>query len=213
MKKALTIVAIVLAVAAVVSFVRSCQADAALKQAKADYEELRRIADADHAMSKDHIAELEASQEELKGMIDSQATIIASKEATISSLKKSVVASNATTEALRNEVQPVLDQNPKVAQLVASLDAGILLRDTLITEQTTVINSLKERIALGDQRFDNQVKISNEWKAMYEREQTLRVAAENLFKLSERRVSRNKLVTKVALGVAAGAVIYSVVHK
>ena len=213
MKKALTIVAIVLAVAAVVSFVRSCQADAALKQAKADYEELRRIADADHAMSKDHIAELEASQEELKGMIDSQATIIASKESTISSLKKSVVASNATTEALRNEVQPVLDQNPKVAQLVASLDAGILLRDTLITEQTTVINSLKERIALGDQRFDNQVKISNEWKAMYEREQTLRVAAENLFKLSERRVSRNKLVTKVALGVAAGAVIYSVVHK
>ena len=213
MKKALTIVAIVLAVAAVVSFVRSCQADAALKQAKADYEELRRIADADHAMSKDHIAELEASQEELKGMIDSQATIIASKEATISSLKKSVVASNATTEALRNEVQPVLDQNPKVAQLVASLDAGILLRDTLITEQTTVINSLKERIALGDQRFDNQVKISNEWKSMYEREQTLRVAAENLFKLSERRVSRNKLVTKVALGVAAGAVIYSVVHK
>ena len=213
MKKALTIVAIVLAVAAVVSFFRSCQADAALKQAKADYEELRRIADADHAMSKDHIAELEASQEELKGMIDSQATIIASKEATISSLKKSVVASNATTEALRNEVQPVLDQNPKVAQLVASLDAGILLRDTLITEQTTVINSLKERIALGDQRFDNQVKISNEWKAMYEREQTLRVAAENLFKLSERRVSRNKLVTKVALGVAAGAVIYSVVHK
>jgi hypothetical protein len=207
--KVTAILAIALAVCCFF-WARSCKSDAKFKAMELQYNTYRAIAQADNEMTKKHIDELESKQAELQGMIDSQATIIASKESTIASLKKSVVTSNAATEALRTEVQPVLDQNPKVAELVASLDTGIMLRDGVISEQESLIRALKDRITLGDERFDNQVKISQEWKTMYDREHALRLQAEDLFKACAGAKKKDKLwgnIKAVAVGVAAGVIV------
>ena len=172
---------------------RSCGNDKEIAKWKADYTSLKATTEEAQAASKEHIAILEAAQASLQGQIDSTMTIIASKEATIASLRGAVGASNAATAALRTEVQPVLDENPKVAALVASLDAGIVLRDNLIVEQEGVINALKDRVALGDERFANQVAITQEWQGMYERESALRVNCEKGLSLYEKHRKSDKI--------------------
>jgi len=91
---------------------------------------------------------------------------------------------------------------------VASLDAGILLRDALIVEQQGQITTLTAQGLVKDQRFTAQVAISDEWKSQYEREHTLRVQAEGLFKLSEHSRKLNKNIKNIALAVAGASVAY-----
>lgn len=194
MKKAIwPIICAVLVLVCLVLLDRSCGNDKELAKWKSDYATLKVATEEAQAASKEHIAILEAAQASLQGQIDSTMTIIASKDAVIASLRSSVTASNAVTAALRTEVQPVLDTNPKVAALVASLDAGIVLRDNLIVEQDGVITALKDRVALGDERYANQVAITQEWQSMYERESALRVNCEKGLSLYEKHRKSDKI--------------------
>ena len=213
MKKATT-VALVAALAVCSFFLaKSCRDAGQYDKLKAQYEEYKKVAEADNYLAHQRIAELEEIQNNLQGEIDSSNTVIAQYESSIEQLKHNVGAANAATEKLRTEVQPVLDQNPKVAELVASLDATIVLQGSLVEEQDGMIKMLKSRITLGDERFNNQVQISEEWKSMYEREHTLRVQAEDLFKSCEHAKKTNKMwgnVKAVAVGVAVGVVVNAV---
>ena len=210
MKKTITVV---LAIALVVSLVfldRSCRHNKSYKERMRQYEEAVNIVTADNGMARQRIKELEEIQGNLHGEIDSANTIISQHEVTIEQLRGKVNVANANTAKLRTEVQPVLDQNPKVAELVASLDNTILSQAALIGKQDELIVALKSRIVLDDERFSNQVQISDEWKAMYDREHALRVQAEDLFKSCEHSKKVNNLwgnVKAVAVGVAAGVVV------
>jgi len=210
MKNKVTAILIIALAVCCFFWARSCKSDSALRQMQIRYETYRSIVVADNEMTNKYIGELESRQSELQGMIDSQDTIIASKDSVISTLKGKVKDATAETAKLRTEVQPVLDANPKVAELVASLDAGIALRDNLIVEQEDLIRTMKKRIDLGDERFANQVKISEGWKDMYEKEHSLRLQAEDLFNTCVHSRNRDKLwgnVKAVAVGVVAGVAV------
>jgi hypothetical protein len=210
MKNKVTAIIIIALAVCCFFWAKSCRSDSQLRQMELKYETYRNLVVADNEMTKKWIDELESRQAELMGEIDSQNTVIASLDTTISTLKGKVKDANATTEKLRTEVQPVLDANPKVAELVASLDAGILLRDKVIVEQEELVKGLKVRIDLGDQRFNNQVEISDSWKKMYENEHSLRLQAEGLFKACVHSRAKSKLwgnVKAVAVGVVAGVAV------
>ena len=187
---------------------RSCGGAAALREAKAAYAALAEKTDAANTESRERIAALTKEVGQMTNTISQQDAEILARDATITRQKAQIALNVGQVAALRTEVQPVLDANPKVAELVASLDAGILLRDALIVEQQGQITTLTAQGIVKDQRFTAQVAISDEWKANYERENILRVQAEGLFKISERRVGMNKMITKVALGVAGAGILY-----
>ena len=210
MKKTITVVLAIALVVACVFLDRSCRHNKSYKERMRQYEKAVNIVTADNFMARERIKGLEEIQGNLQGEIDSANTIISQHEVTIEQLRGKVNVANANTAKLRTEVQPVLDQNPKVAELVASLDAGIALRDSLITDQQKLIFTLKERIVLDDTRFDNQVKLTNEWHGMYDREHELRLLAEDMFKACVKQQKKTNLwgnVKAVAVGVAAGVVV------
>ena len=172
---------------------RACNSNAALVKAKADYAELKRITEADHAMSLDRMAALEADKLALQGQVDAKQVVIEARDTTIASLRGKVTTSNIENEKLRTEVQPVIDANPALAEFVASLDAGIVLRDYLIVEQEGQINALKEQGRLKDERFAVQVKLTEEWRTQYENEHALRIASEGLCEDYAHALKVNKL--------------------
>ena len=113
----------------------SCPTSAALKQAKLQYETYRAIATADHAMSLDRIRELERISTQYVEQITTYQVEISARDKTIALQKASIAQNVGQITRLRTEVQPVIDANPALAEFVASLDAGIVLRDNLIIEQ------------------------------------------------------------------------------
>lgn len=193
-----------------------CPDSAAIREWRAKYEGYRAIAEADHAMSMGRIAALEAEKATLQGALDSSATVIAARDTTIATLKGKVTTANAETERLRTEVQPVIDANPALREFVASLDAGIVLRDNLIVEQERQITDLREQGWLKDERFAVQVALTDEWKSAYEREHALRLNCEKGIALYEKQARGLRLgstIKTVALAAVGGLVIYQAIAK
>jgi hypothetical protein len=202
------IIVAVLLVGTVVLTTRTCKADAKYRAAKLEYVGYRAIAEADHKMSLDRIAAFEGEKVALAEEIGKKDAEIAGYVDKISTYRGKLTQSDAESMALRTKVQPVLDANPTMAEFVASLDAGIVLRDNVINEQEKQIATLTAQGILKDQRFAVQVKITDEWRANYDREHALRLAAEDLLKLGERRVGLNKTIRNIALGIAGAGIIY-----
>ncbi len=160
---------------------------------RAENTSLRKANAEAEAASRAAIADLEAANATLAGEADSLATVIASKDGTIAALRGKVAATKAETALLRTEIQPVLDANPKVSELVTSLDATIALQSALIMEQQELVTTLKRRVELGDERLANQVAIGDEWRAMYERERALRVNCEQGLGLYQKQARQSRL--------------------
>lgn len=186
----------------------SCHSNAALVKAKADYAELKRVTEADHAMSLGRIAALEASAAALAAQVEVKQAVIDVRDTTIAALRGKVSVTTAENERLRTEVQPALDANPALAEFVASLDAGIVLRNALIVEQDRQIVDLKEQGRIKDERFAVQLKLTDEWKAGYDREHALRIASEGLTATYAHRVRHDKFW--VAVGKYAPPVAFAV---
>jgi hypothetical protein len=100
--------------------------------------------------------------------------------------------------------QPELEREPLVINLraqIATLTRAFSLSQAVVAER-------EGQIVAWSAKYSAQAQISAEWRGAYEREHTLRVQAEDLFKLGERRVGLNKTIAKVALGVGAASLIY-----
>jgi low affinity Fe/Cu permease len=192
---------------------RACNSDAALVKAKADYADLKRTTEADHALALGRIADLERTSAEYVEEISTYQVEIAARDTTIATLRGKVTTTDSENARLRTEVQPVIDANPALAEFVASLDAGIVLRNALIVEQDAQIKDLKEQGRLKDERLSIQVRLTDEWKAAYDKEHALRVASEGLCGVYASRVKRDKIWIAVgkygppiafAVGIIAG---------
>ena len=197
-----------LALLALFCWAKSCRSDAALRQAKVEYAGRLAVAEAENEMSRRTIGELSTRMDTLAKESATKDKQISQYVEKASTLKAELAKSDSEAMALRTKVQPVLDSNPAMAEFVAALDAGIVLRDKLIVNQDSQITALKERVRLADLRYESQAKISEEWQAMYEREASLRKQAEGLFKMAERRTKSSRFITKAAV-VVAGAVVVS----
>jgi len=194
-----------LVVASLFLLSRSCGLSEKYKLARDDYRELALITAADKVMSDARIAELNKAIGQADKTIGQKEAEIVVKNAEI------VVLSNQLDELIANEpVQPELESQP----LVISLRKQVKTLTDLYSISTSTITLQAEEISLLSGKFDAQVTISETWKREYDREHMLRVNCESLLKLSEKRVSNPwKTVRNVAVGVAAGFVVGSLLKK
>jgi chromosome segregation ATPase len=216
-KSVLKFAAILLAIVAVLyGLDRLFQTSAALRQQKLEYAEYRRTVESANAMSLERITSLERASAEYVDTISTYQSEILARDATIATLRGEISVSNAEISTLRTEVQPVLDANPQVAELVASLDAGILLRDMLIVEQQGQITTLTAQGIVKDQRFTVQVAITDEWKTNFDREHRLRLMADELNLALSRQGKVNGILAKLStaglVGVGALVLLNAITH-
>jgi len=198
---ALVVVLVVLGIAQL----RSCKLDKKYRDLKAAYETDRKIADADHALSMGRIDELTNKVSEADNAIGQLRSEVSSKTLQLAQL------SNQLDELVANEpVQPELETQP----LVISLRKQVKTLTDLYSISTSIVTLQSEEIAVLKGKCNTLESIVTEWKQSYDREHALRVNCESLLKLSEKRVSNPwKTVKAVAIGVAAGIVVKSLIKK
>ena len=180
---------------------RSCAADTKLREAKLRYEGYRAIAMADHEMSMRRIAALTSEVGNLTNEIELIETQLVKK-----TLQLEAVSSQLDELQNAEPVQPELESEP----LVISLRAQVAKVTEMFHLSQGIVESQRGEIILWERKYEAQVSISNEWKGAYEREHSLRIQAEDLFNLCERRVKMNGFWGTVR-GVAVGAATVLVV--
>ena len=198
---ALVVVLVVLGIAQL----RSCKLDKKYRDLKAAYETDRKIADADHALSMGRIDELTNKVSEADNAIGQLRSEVSSKTLQLAQL------SNQLDELVANEpVQPELETQP----LVISLRKQVKTVTDLYSISTSIATLQSEEIAVLKGKCNTLESIVTEWKQSYDKEHALRINLEGLLKLSEKRVSNPwKTVKAVAIGVAAGIVVKSLIKK
>lgn len=205
MKKYLTPAVIVALIAASLFLLtRNCGLTDKYKLARHDYEELKKITEADKQLSLAHI-------EQLNNAIAQANNVIVQKEAEITQKAEQIkVLSRDLADLIASEPsQPELESQPLVINLrgqVSKLTELYSLSQQTVTLQTEEIDVLKGKcIALG--------AIGDEWRVQYEKEHALRLLSEGLVGSLEKRVKAQGLLGKVKSAVivgAAGYVAYSI---
>ena len=205
MKKYLTPAVIVALIAASLFLLtRNCGLTDKYKLARHDYEELKKITEADKQLSLAHI-------EQLNNAIAQANNVIVQKEAEITQKAEQIkVLSRDLADLIASEPsQPELESQPLVINLRGQV--GKLTEMYSIAEQTITLQ--REQIDLYVGQYNAQVQISAEWKSAYDKEQALRLSSEGLVKSLEKRVKAQSFMGKVKSAVivgAAGYVAYSI---
>lgn len=176
-----------------------------LREAKAQYQSLvvettiqNNAAQAERQALLATIAEREASEAVLKAKVAQDAKELALAHQTIAALQASEPPTTPEIEAL-----------PVVVSLRAQVRAfsvALAVAERTISDQSDIIFKL-------EQDKKDLWEWGASWEAQYEREHTLRLASENLFKLSEHRFKLNKTVTYLVVGAAGAGLVYSLVRK
>lgn len=200
-KLAAPVVIGVLALLSLALLDRNCSSDKALAQAKRDYEALK-------AWAADEADAAHAALVQAEARIVAQDEIILDKSASIS-LKNAEIAElrrQLTTAVSEEPIQPELESEP----LVINLRRQIRLTTDMLTLAQGVVEDQRKQLAAWEAKFDAQVEISAAWKRQYENERALRVAAEEMFGLAEKRIKSAKTWRSAAIvagAVAAGVII------
>jgi chromosome segregation ATPase len=181
---------------------RSCRADERLRKAKLDYAEYRQTVETENELMSNRLDELNKAigqKDEVIGQLEQEVTGYVEKlRHTTQELTDLQNAEPPTT--------PEIESMPIVINLrgqVAKLTEMFTLSTAALTLQTERADALVGQVKLWEE-------VSAEWKAAYEREHTLRVQSEGLFKMAEQRIKMNKFwktTTAVATGVAAGILL------
>jgi len=185
---------------------RACfQLPKQLREAKAQYQTLVVATDLQNTAAQSErqtllatIAEREASEAVLKAKVAQDAKELAAAHRLIAELQANEPPTTPEIEAL-----------PVVISLRAQVRAFSL---ALATAEKTISDQSDTIFKLGQDKKDLW-EWGTSWKAQYEREHTLRLASENLFKLSEHRFKLNKTVTYLVVGAAGAGLVYSLVRK
>jgi hypothetical protein len=182
---------------------QSCRSNVALKQAKSDYAELKRITEADHAIQ--------------QGIILKAEETIAQKDEEIVRLNASVAHKQTAINQLNARLAEVVGQEPaqpelETQPLVINLRLQIKFLNGLVESNLGIIGDKDRIIQAWESRFNAQVDISEAWKKRYENEHALRVQAEKLFTKSEHARKSNRL-TGFAVGLGAGLIAGYIVGK
>jgi hypothetical protein len=206
MKKLQPAVIAALVVASLFLLSRSCGLTEKYRMAKDDYNELKKIAEADHALSVAHIEELNNA--------------IGQADKTIVKLNGVIREKSVLISELSIQLDGLIDNEPPTTPEIESMPIVVSLRKQVgkltemysLSQQTITLQNESATVLRG--KFDAQVTISETWKREYDKEHTLRLSCESLLKLSERRVSSPwTMVKNVAVGVAAGFVVGSLLKK
>jgi len=196
------IVAIV--VILIIGYVADClfQTNERLRKAEADYAELVRVTEADHAIQQGIISEAEARIDEQSAVIAQTTAEVETKDAEIAALKRRLAEEQAaeppTTAYI--EALPVVRslraQVSTLSELLALSEAKSAAKDRIIVSKDTIISA--------------QVAVSEAWRTQYENEHALRIGAETLvdeYRLARRGAKAWRTAAIVAGAIAAGVII------
>lgn len=109
---------------------------------------------------------------------------------------------HGTTDELEGAYEELIDKDAKISNLTEQVVAWkqkFTLAESVIADKDAIIFSLNEK-------YESQVKISLEWKGMYENEATLRVIADERFKLTDRKLRGIQLNLNINQGITYGVV-------
>lgn len=126
-------------------------------------------------------------------------------------LQASVAAKDAKITLLSGQLANIVGQEPPTTPEVESLPIVINLRAQVakLSEMFALSEAAsKEKddiIYNWEVKFNSQVKITLEWVRRYEQENALRLAAESMFKMSQRQSTKTKIICGA---IAVAAVIY-----
>jgi hypothetical protein len=182
-------VGVVLLVSITYSTCGSCTSDwrARYENEKGKYEAYRAIAGADARAMQERI-------EDQADVIKAQNVVIAERDAAIVSKSQQISTSVEKLTQLEAEYATLgTDQDAKILNLqsqVATLKANITLYQGVIADKDVQIDAWKNKYGASE-------KISGEWKQAYESEYNLRLMAEGLVTLCEKRLSRTLFVSKL----------------
>lgn len=201
MKKVWPIAVVIAAVLVCLYYAdRAFQSGAKLGAAKKDYAELKKAMDADHEVQQGIIAGAEATIAEKDAAIVTLTGAAAVKDAEIVTLK-------ASLHDLQN-AEPPTTPDIEALPIVVNLRAQVSRLTGMFTLATAAIQDRDRIIAAWESKYNAQIDVSMAWKRQYENERALRIAAEEMFKLSERRRGAYSLATKAALVLGAAGVLY-----
>jgi len=188
----------------VVFYIADClfQTNERLRKAEADYAELVRVTEADHAIQQGIISEAEARIDEQSAVIAQTTAEVETKDAEIAALKRRLAEEQAaeppTTAYI--EALPVVRslraQVSTLSELLALSEAKSAAKDRIIVSKDTIISAQADQIAA--------------WRIQYENEHALRIGAETLieeFRLARRGAKAWRTAAIVAGAVAAGLII------
>jgi len=181
-----------------VSVARSCRIEDKYSKLKGEYDEARRVAEADHAMQLKVIEKAAAEILELdKKLLHSEQAIsglngdIAVKDKNLAALRESWAGLSAECQGKLREL------DTKWAEKFSLLEGVVAEKD--------------KQIADWGRKHAAQVTISESWKVQYESEHRLRLSGETLNKALEGKLRRAKItssVKTVALVAVAGLLTY-----
>lgn len=159
-------------------------------------EEIRRLAEAQIA--------------ELRGMIDSSATIISGYEEDIQALQAQNDAQNSTIhELLTAEVQELIDRYPALKSYTLALNNLIGTKDQIILTLNGRDNERVKIIEAQERQILLERGIASSWKKQFEDQRALRIAVELTFDHYRQATLRSKLLWTagaLAAGFLGGAV-------
>ena len=215
MKNALPYITAGLVILCMFLVMRSCGGpDPAYWVKKADYERALKDAEAHHQLDIDKIKAAQAT-------IAKNDAIIISFQATIRELRLTIQAAESSnqilkteSDALRTEVQPALDANPRLARYVFTLTEQIKNLDAITLNLNAIIAEKDKQLVAWGGKFNAQVEISATWEAAYNREHGLRLSCDALRADLERQVkSAGKWKWIGLVGTVAGFVLGGVASK
>jgi len=163
--------------------------------------------------------EYDVQKDNSKAQILSLRNIIAQKDEKIRNITSHIVEQEVEISVLHAEISglestyaTLEDKDAKIDNLetqVSKWKQKFRIAEAIISDKDDIIFNLTEK-------YEAQVKISLEWKAMYENESTLRALAEKRLSLADRQIGRLKFGGTIKTGLVvglAGVVVYGLVRK
>jgi hypothetical protein len=139
----------------------------------------------------------------LRGMVDSSNFEIERLVEEVSQKEAEAAWAAHQLEGLKEEIQPVLDANPKVKEFVLGLMGQVALKDDVIFSLKKIVAEADERDELRLAQIQEHMTIAASWKHQCENEKALRVASESVLVDYQRALRKANTKTKV-FSVAAG---------
>jgi hypothetical protein len=200
--------------------IQSCR-DAPLKkenaQLKADIAPMKVAQTELEASSAAQISALLENIGTLQGNIDSLMTVNADLETDLENSRQDAAALEAQAGILMAEVQPAIDANPKLKVFVGNLLAQIANGKDQIFTLTKQVETWKGAFISSEGKYQAQLKISDNYKVLWEGENALRLKVEQRLAIQDLRIvsleNKFRLIGIGGIAVAAVAVVLLVSHR
>ena len=153
----------------------------------------------------------------LQGNIDSLMFVNVGLENKLSAGAHAIAERNLEIETLKVDAQAAIDANPAVRRLFEAYEAGRIEDKTQIFNLGQQVVTWKDAFGESEKKYLAQLKISDNYKGLWEGEKALRLKVEQRLALQDVRIvsleNKFRLTGICGISVAAVAVVLLVSHR